>query len=134
VEANGEAAGEASGLVALFKLTLKDAVKDVRCSERLTDSPVCLVADEGDMDMHLERLLRQHKQTTQESRRILELNPNHPLIKRLAARVKEKGASAELSDYAFLLLDQARIVEGETPPDAAAFSRRLASLLELGLA
>jgi molecular chaperone HtpG len=128
-----EASSDVSGLVALFKLALKDAVKDVRTSERLTDSPVCLVADEGDMDMHLERLLRQHKQLERQSRRILELNPKHPLIKRLAARVKEQGAEAQLSDYAFLLLDQARIVEGETPPDPAAFSRRLASLLEQGL-
>ncbi len=131
--AAAEASSDVSGLVALFKLALKDAVKDVRTSERLTDSPVCLVADEGDMDMHLERLLRQHKQLERQSRRILELNPKHALIKRLAARVKEKGAEAQLSDYAFLLLDQARIVEGETPPDPAAFSRRLASLLERGL-
>ena len=128
-----KAASEISGLVALFKLTLKDAVKDVRASERLTDSPVCLVADEGDMDMHLERLLRQHKQLDRGLKRILEINPRHPLIKRLALDVSKKGASARIEDYAYLLLDQARIVEGETPSDPAAFSRRLASALEQGL-
>ncbi|MGO8868418.1 MAG: molecular chaperone HtpG [Alphaproteobacteria bacterium] len=134
--AKPEEAGEGaqvSGLVALFKLTLKDAVKDVRASERLTLSPVCLVAEEGDMDMHLERILRQHKQLAAGSRRILELNPKHPLIKELARHVSEKGASDRLADYAYLLLDQARIVEGETPSDPAAFSRRLASVLERGL-
>ena len=130
-EAGGAAA--VSGLVALFKLTLKDEVKDVRASERLTASPVCLVADEGDMDMHLARLLRQHKQLARETKRILELNPTHPLIKELARHLSTKGSSDRLADYAYLLLDQARIVEGETPPDPAAFSRRLASVLERGL-
>ncbi len=127
-------AGAVSGLVALFKLTLKDAVKDVRASERLTDSAVCLVADEGDMDMHLERILRQHKQLGGQSKRILELNPRHPLIKELVRHLSAKGSDERLADYAYLLLDQARIVEGETPPDPAAFSRRLANVLERGLA
>ena len=54
-------------MVALFRLTLKEAVKDVRPRERLTDSAVCLVADEGDMDIHLERLLKQHKQLARAS-------------------------------------------------------------------
>jgi len=86
------------------------------------------------MDMHLERILRQHKQLERASKRILEINPRHPLIRGLARHVSAKGASERLSDYAFLLLDQARIVEGETPPDPAAFARRLASVLEHGLA
>ena len=72
-----------ASLIAVFKLTLGDAVKDVRISERLTDSPVCLVADEGDMDMHLERLLKQHRQLDTAAKRILEVNPSHPLIRRL---------------------------------------------------
>jgi molecular chaperone HtpG len=120
-------------LIAIFKLALGEAVKDVRASARLTDSAVCLVADEGDMDMHLERLLKQHRQLEGGARRILELNPHHPLIERLAASVGAEGASEQLSDFAWLLLDQARIVEGEPVPDPAAFSRRLASLLEKGL-
>ncbi len=53
-------AGNIASLIAIFKLALGDAVKDVRTSDRLTDSAVCLVADEGDLDMHLERLLKQH--------------------------------------------------------------------------
>ena len=122
-----------ASLIAIFKLALGDAVKDVRSSERLTDSAVCLVADEGDIDMHLERLLKQHRQLDSAAKRILELNPRHRLIERLAASVGEIGASDQLGEFAWLLLDQARIVEGEQLPDPPAFARRLASLLERGL-
>jgi molecular chaperone HtpG len=121
-------------VVALFKMTLKEDVKDVRTSERLTDSPVCLVADEGDLDMHIERLLRQHRQVGDATKRILEVNPRHPLILRLADRVGADGAADEIAEVAWLLLDQARIVEGESPPDPAAFSRRLADMIARGLA
>ncbi|HEX3952771.1 MAG TPA: molecular chaperone HtpG [Stellaceae bacterium] len=122
-----------ASLVAIFKLALGEAVKDVRSSERLTDSAVCLVADEGDLDMHLERMLKQHRQLDTASRRILEINPRHRLIDRLAASVGETGASDQLAEFAWLLLDQARIVEGEPVPDPSAFARRLALLLERGL-
>ena len=111
----------------------KWAVKDVRASTRLTDSAVCLVADEGDLDMHLERLLKQHKQLSQSAKRILEVNPRHPLIARLADLAGTEGAASSLGDFAWLLLDQARIVEGEQLPDPPAFARRLALLLERGL-
>lgn len=126
-------------LLARFKLTLKDEVKDVRASERLTDSPVCLVADEGDMDMHLERLLKQHKQLGMDSaaKRILEVNPDHPLVRRLTALATsstgEAGDSQLLEDMAHILLDQARIVEGEPLPDPSAFSRRLSLALQKGV-
>jgi molecular chaperone HtpG len=122
-----------ASLIAIFKLALGDAVKDVRSSERLTDSAVCLVADEGDLDMHLERLLKQHRQLDGAAKRILELNPRHRLIERLAASVGAAGISDQLSEFAWLLLDQARIVEGEQLPDPAAFARRLALALERGL-
>jgi molecular chaperone HtpG len=129
--------GELVDLLALLKLTLGEAVKDVRKSERLTNSAVCLVSDDNDMDMHLERLLKQHKQLGADAagaKRILEINPSHPLIKRLADRAKIEGAATALEDAAWLLLDQARIVEGESLPDPAAFARRLASAMEKGLA
>jgi len=122
-----------ASLIAIFKLALGDAVKDVRSSDRLTDSAVCLVADEGDMDMHLERLLKQHRQLDTTAKRILELNPRHKLIERLAATVGESGTSDQIGEFAWLLLDQARIVEGEQLPDPPAFARRLAELLERGL-
>jgi molecular chaperone HtpG len=131
--AKPEPPAKLASLIAIFKLALGEAVKDVRASERLTDSAVCLVADEGDIDMHLERLLKQHRQLDTTAKRILELNPRHRLIERLAAAVGETGASDQLSEFAWLLLDQARIVEGEQLPDPPAFARRLASLLERGL-
>lgn len=112
-----------SGLIALFKLTLGGEVKDVRPSQRLTDSAVCLVADEGDMDMQLEKLLRQHKQLDQVSRRVLEINPAHPVICGLAEQLAT--GSTELGDAAWLLLDQARILEGDPLPDPRGFARRL---------
>jgi molecular chaperone HtpG len=121
-------------LIALLKLTLGEAVKDVRSTDRLTESAVCLVADEGDMDMHLARLLKQHKQLGEESKRVLEVNPRHPLIVRLADRLAKSGSGPDLDDAAWLLLDQARIVEGEVLPDPVAFAKRLASCLERGLA
>ena len=116
-------------LIALVKLTLGEEVKDVRTSSRLTESPVCLVADEGDVDMHFERLLRQHQQPVTDQKRVLEINPSHSLTRALAALVSREGASEALEDAAHLLLDQARILEGEALPDPASFSRRLAGLL-----
>ena len=121
-------------LIAFVKLTLKDAVKDVRSSNRLTSSAVCLVSAEGDMDMHLERLMKQHNQLDQSASRILEINPDHAVIKALCAQIGKDGAGSELEDAAHLLLDQARIAEGESLPDPAAFAARLSKLLEKGLA
>jgi len=121
-------------LVAAFKVALCEKVKDVRVSERLTDSAVCLVADEGDMDIHLERLLKQHKQLEKSTPRVLELNPDHILIKNLNTMAsKSEGIEASVEDAAWLLLDQARIVEGEKVADPVAFAKRLASVMERGL-
>jgi len=125
--------GKVASLIAIFKLALGDTVKDVRTSERLTDSPVCLVADEGDMDIHLERILKQHRRLDMTAKRILEINPRHALIARLAGQVGIAGASDSLNEFAWLLLDQARILEGEQLPDPTAFARRLSALLEKGL-
>jgi molecular chaperone HtpG len=101
----------------------------VRVSQRLTDSPVCLVADENDLDIHLERMLRLHKQIEKESKRILEINAEHPLIRSLVAAVGKGSDSDRINDAAFLLLDQARLLEGEPIPDPAAFARRMTSVL-----
>lgn len=134
----GEATPDITALVALLNETLKGAVKDVRVSERLTDSPVCLVAEEGDMDMHLERMLKHHRHIPAASLRVLEINPGHGLIRRLAAAAAAGDGAAPaagaLADAARLLLDQARILEGEPVPDVAAFSRRLTRMVERGLA
>ena len=120
-------------LLAIFKLALGEAVKDVRTTDRLTDSAACLVADEGDLDIHLERLLRQHRQTDRLAKRILELNPKHPLVARLAGLVGKDGTTEQLQEMAWLLLDQAKILQGETLDDPAAFARRLGGALERAL-
>ena len=123
------AESELDKLIALIKLSLGDSVKDVRRSARLTDSAVCLVADSGDLDMHLERLLRTHQREVATQKRILEINPRHRLIRALAALVSKAGGSDLLEDAAHLLLDQARIVEGEPPADSIAFASRLSAVL-----
>ncbi len=118
-----------SSLIDAIKAELGDAVKDVRPSKRLTDSPVCLIADDGDMDVNLERLLKRHGQLQQGAPRVLELNPSHRIIVKLAERAKD-GNDDLLENAAHLLLDQARIVEGEAPADPPEFARRLANVLE----
>ncbi len=127
-----EPEADLSSLIAMVKLTLGESVKDVRVSDRLTDSPVCLIADEGDMDMHLERLLRHHQQFEGHTARILELNPTHTLIRGLASRVGSDGANDDLAEAAWLLFDQARILEGESLPDPAGFARRLSAVMARG--
>jgi molecular chaperone HtpG len=128
------AGAELDGLIALFKARLGDRVQDVRPSSRLTESAVCLVADEHAMDMRLERFLQQHQQLDELSKRVLEINPKHALIKQMAARAAAAEEEQALGDLAELLLDQARIVEGEPLPDPGGFSRRLSAFLAKGLA
>jgi len=122
------AAAGIDNLIALMKLTLKDAVKDVRVSQRLTDSAVCLVADDGDMDMRLARLLQQHKRIDALAPRVLEINGSHPVIAALAKAVSS-GKGDAVADASWLLLDQARIQEGETLSDPTAFAKRLGEVL-----
>ncbi|MDC0073879.1 molecular chaperone HtpG [Alphaproteobacteria bacterium] len=118
-----------NSLIALLKLNLKDKVKDVRISDRLTNSPVCLVADESGMDMHVEKLLQQQGRLNTLSPKVLEINPKHELIKALSEISKKKGASETLEDSSLLLLDQAKILEGEIPDDPVAFSKRIANIM-----
>jgi len=132
-DADEKDAGQLDSLVAMFKLALADEVKDVRLSDRLTDSAACLVSDDGDMDINLERLLKQHNQLNDSFKRILEINPKHKLMRALAAQIAEDGAAPHLNDTAWLVLDQARILEGEKLSDPAAFSRRLTDALTRGL-
>lgn len=116
-------------LLAAIKSVLGDQVKDVALSERLTDSPVCLVAAEGSVDMHMERLLKKQQNYDSASQRILEINPSHPLIVKLQERASAGVQTADFNDTVLLLLDQARIIEGEPLPDPAAFARRMAGTM-----
>ena len=131
-----EAADDAdiAKLIIAFKEELGEAVKDVRASDRLTDSAVCLVAGEGDMDLHLERMLKsQGHMDVPNSTRVLEINSTHDLIKQLSGLTDDLAKKEDLQNMAHLLLDQARIIEGEAVSDPAAFSKRLNSALAKGL-
>jgi molecular chaperone HtpG len=126
---------ELDKLIELIKAELGDAIKDVRPSKRLTDSPVCLIADDGDMDVTLERMLKRAGQLQHSTPRVLELNPTHQIILKLAERASndDNAQDALLKDAAHLLLDQARISEGEAPSDALEFSRRLTAVMSIAL-
>jgi molecular chaperone HtpG len=111
-----------------MKGTLGDAVAEVRASDRLTDSAVCLVAAAGGPDRALEKLLAGAGRLNTASKPILEVNPRHQLVVALAALGEDQQTLKE--DAAHLLLDEARVLEGDRPADARLFSERLARVLE----
>jgi molecular chaperone HtpG len=112
-----------------LRAALQDEVKDVRLSERLTSSPACLVGDPGDLGPQLEELLRRSGQNVPKTRRVLEINPGHPLVDHLKEFHAAHPADERFTRYAQLLHGQALLAEGGTLPDPATFSRRLAELL-----
>ncbi len=113
-------------LINLLKEKLKEKVKDVRVSSRLTDSPVCLVSDEGAMDPQLEKILQQHNQLNQGlSLKVMEINPQHKLIKKLAKMSKDKASIGEVENISILLYEQSKILDGEKPSDPVEFSKKL---------
>lgn len=116
-------------LIDLIKETLSEDVKDVRLSGRLTDTVCCLVADEGDLDPAMERLLKAMGQDLPPMKRILELNPSHPLFATMNGIFEKEEASSELKAYIRLLYDQALVLEGSKPKDPAAFSKAIARLM-----
>jgi molecular chaperone HtpG len=118
--------------LAFIKNTLGETVAEVRVSDRLTDSAVCLVAPDSGPDRALEKLLAGAGRLTAASKPILEVNPRHELVVALAALGEDERAFKE--DAAHLLLDEARVLDGERPADARAFSARLARVLGKGLA
>ena len=120
-----------TSFIAFVKLTLGDAVSDVRASDRLTDSAVCLVAPEGGPDRTLEKLLAGSGRGVPSAKPVLEINARHDLIVSLAGL--GDGDSAFKEDAAHLLYDEARVLDGERPADAKAFSARLARLMGRGL-
>jgi molecular chaperone HtpG len=118
---------DVKGLVDALRKALADAVTDVRASKRLTESAVCLVAPRGGPDLGLGRLL-QRQQPGGNSRPVLEINPNHPLIRAIGRRIAENGTE-EAAEWAHLLLDEARILDGDPPLDPAAFATRMNGLM-----
>jgi molecular chaperone HtpG len=124
---------EFASLITKVKATLGEDVKEVRLSKTLTDSPVCLVADEEGMDIQMERLMKAHNKDFAGSPRILEINPDHKLIKGMASQIEANGDPALLDDAAKMLLDQARILEGRPPASLTEFAKRMTRLMERGL-
>ena len=120
-----------TNFVAFIKETLGEAVSDVRASDRLTDSPVCLVAPETGLDRQLEKLLAGAGRLKVTAKPILEINPRHAIVVALASLGEDDLAFKQ--DAAHLLFDEARVLEGERPADARMFSDRLGRLLTRGL-
>ena len=114
---------ELKGLVERIKKSLGERVKDVRVTHRLTESPACLVADEHDMSGNLARLLKSAGQPGPDSKPILEINPEHPVVLRL------ENEDKKFDDWAAVLLDQALLAEGGQLDDPAMFVKRINQLM-----
>ncbi|MBC3871555.1 molecular chaperone HtpG [Undibacterium oligocarboniphilum] len=110
-------------LVEKMKAALADKAKDVRVTFRLTDSPACLVADEHDLSGNLARMLKAAGQAAPESKPILEINPDHPLVQKL------KYEEAKFNDWSHILFDQALLAEGGNLTDPSSFVKRLNEML-----
>ncbi|HYS44509.1 MAG TPA: molecular chaperone HtpG, partial [Geobacteraceae bacterium] len=108
---------------------LKERVKEVRLSSRLTDSACCLVADQYGMNANMERILKAMNQDVPESKRILELNPDHPIMGALARMYQENKENKKLDDYCDLLYDQGLLTEGSPITDPLRFSRLVSELM-----
>ena len=117
---------EANSFVAFAKEALADQVSDVRISDRLTSSAVCIVAADNAMDLQLEKMLASAGRAPERAKPVLEVNAGHALIAKLG---QASGDDEGRRDLAFLLLDEARIAEGEPPADPRAFAERLERLM-----
>ena len=117
-----EAAESVKPLLDKLKEALKEQVEDVRVTTRLVDSPACLVVKDAGMSMQLARMLKQAGQRVPDSKPVLEINAEHPLVKKL-------DGHAHFDDLAHILFDQALLAEGGLPDDPAAYVRRVNALL-----
>jgi molecular chaperone HtpG len=118
-------------LLAKFKERLKDEVKDVRLSGRLTDSASCLVADEGGMDPQMEKMLKSMGQDVPVQKRILEINPTHPVFETMNGMLESKE-EGQVQEYIDLLYNQSLLLEGSKLKEPAAFARSVAKLMTGG--
>lgn len=117
-------------LTEYFKQALGLLVKDVKISKKLTSSPACLAVSDGDMDIRMERFLIEQKQLASASAKILELNPNHNIVKKIVNDLKLNNNNEATEQLAKLIFDQACIIEGEPVYDVAAFSKRFNDVLQ----
>ena len=128
-EARKESEDSLRDVLTVLRAKLQDEVKDVRLSSRLTESPACLVGEAGDLSPQMQELLRRAGQEVPKTKRILELNPTHPIVTRLRQLHATDANHPRLGLYAELLYGQAILAEGGPLPDPAAFSRRLTELM-----
>lgn len=124
-----KAAEKYEKILEFIKESLKEDVKDVRMSSRLKDSACCLVGDEGDIDPQMEKIFKAMGQEVPAHKRILEINPLHPVIEAMQSILEKDGRNPILSEYARLLFDQAVLLEGSKPKDPAAFAKSVAKLM-----
>ena len=117
--------GEQGALLERMQKALQERASAVRVTHRLTDSPACLVSDDHGMSTHLERLLKAAGQTVPNTRPILEINPSHPIVRRLTEETDE----VRFGDWTHILFDQATLAEGGQLEDPAGFVRRLNELM-----
>ncbi len=123
--------GELSGLLLAIRTKLQDEIKEVRLSKRLTDSAACLITDKGDMSPQMEQIMRASGQAMPPTKRILELNGEHPLIKAMEARFTANPSDPSLDSFSQLLHGQALLAEGGQLSNPAAFAEQLAELMVL---
>ena len=118
-------AGDEKPFLERIQAALKDRASAVRTTERLTDSPACLVSDEHGPSANLERILRAAGQQLPESKPVLEINPNHPIVKRL----KKETDETRFADWSHILFDQATLAEGGQLENPAVFVKKLNELM-----
>ncbi len=121
-----DASEEISALITKMQDILGDKVHNIRKSERLTNSPVCLVAPDEGVDMHMEKVLKINQKYQGTTKPVLEINTSHELVKKLAKSCKNGD---DISDAAYLLLDQAKIIQGSPIDDMASFTRRMSEFM-----
>lgn len=119
---------DVDALVKALKATLGESIEDVRVSTRLTESAACLIASDQGLDRQLAKILSEHGQLGIMGKPILEINPTHAAIQTLGSLLREKGQEAA-QDRMHLLVDLARVADGELPQEPAAFTKRLAKLM-----
>jgi len=112
-----------------MKEVLKEQVREVRASDRLTDSPCCLVVPEGGSHAFVERLLRERGRSVPRAKRILEVNPQHPIIQHLRGLQETDPGSAQMKEWVEMLYDQALLTEGSSVEDPNRFARRMTALM-----
>ena len=117
-------------MLSYFKESLGNLVKDVKISKKLTSSPACLAVDSGAMDIRMERFLIEQKQLSNAASKILEINPNHQILKQIVTKIDDEACKDENDQLIKLLFDQACVIEGQPVDDVGSFAKRLNYFLE----